>query len=106
MIADALADGGQFRSTDGVRAASADQYRLDLERWEGYWREGRRLYHEEISSVRDHIVRHDHYETIESHFRMLAAAGLSRCDCIWRDGLFAILSAERPGDREFEGSLG
>lgn len=100
MIAEALADGGQFRSTDGVRAASADQYRLDLERWEGYWREGGRLSDEEIASVQDHIVRHDHYETVESHLRMLAAAGLSRCDCIWRDGLFAILSAER--ERELE----
>lgn len=89
-----MARGGRFRSCDGVRAAGPAQHALERARWDAWWREGGRLSAEEIASVTDHVARHDHYETLEDHFRMLSAAGLVGPDCLWRDGMFAVIAAE------------
>lgn len=94
-IGRSLASGGHIRITDGVLAALPEQQRLNLDRWERFWREGGRVSEEEIAEVLDHLVLHDHYVPLEEHFRMLRAAGFVRCDCIWRDGLFAVMSAVR-----------
>jgi tRNA (cmo5U34)-methyltransferase len=94
-IGAALRPRGQFRSCDGVRAATAEQERIERARWEAFWLEGSRLTPEELASVREHVARHDHYETLETHFRLLAEAGLTAWDCAWRDGRFAVLSAKK-----------
>lgn len=88
-----MAPGGEFRSADGIRAVDPTQHALHLARWEAFWQEGDRLTPEEIASVRDHVERHDHYETFSRHARMLEAAGFTRVDCLWRDGLFGVISA-------------
>jgi hypothetical protein len=92
-----MAPGGEFRSSDGIRADDPRLHALHLERWEAFWREGDRLSPEEITSVKDHVARHDHYEPLSHHFRMLEAAGFCRPDCIWRDGLFGVMAAARQG---------
>jgi tRNA (cmo5U34)-methyltransferase len=94
-IEEALRPGGRFRSCDGVRAASPELERVERARWEAFWLEEERLTPEELSSVREHIALHDHYQTLEAHFRMLYQAGLGAPDCVWRDGIFAVLTAEK-----------
>ena len=97
MLARGMAPGGEFRSADGIRADDHRLHALHLERWEAFWREGDRLSPEEIASVKDHVARHDHYEPLSRHFRMLEAAGFYRTDCLWRDGLFGVMAAAREG---------
>jgi len=97
MLARGMAPGGEFRSADGIRADDPRLHALHLERWEAFWREGDRLSPEEIASVKDHVARHDHYEPLTQHFRMLEAAGFTRTDCLWRDGLFGVMAATREG---------
>jgi tRNA (cmo5U34)-methyltransferase len=93
-IGRSLRPGGFFRSCDGVRAASAAQHGIERTRWEAFWREGSRLSDEEIASVTEHVARHDHYEPLADHFRMLEEAGLHAPDCLWRDGMFAVIAAQ------------
>lgn len=97
MLARGIAPGGEFRSADAIRAVDLRLHTLHLERWEAFWREGDGLSAEEIASVKDHVARHDHYEPLSQHFRMLEAAGFSRTDCLWRDGLFGVMAAAREG---------
>jgi tRNA (cmo5U34)-methyltransferase len=91
-----LRPGGAFRCVDGVRSAAKHQDALHMQRWQSYWREYGNLDEAEIASVSDHVARHDHYRSLEEHFQMMERAGLVCPDCIWRDGLFAILTAEVP----------
>jgi tRNA (cmo5U34)-methyltransferase len=91
-----LRPGGAFRCVDGMRAAAKQLHSLHTQRWHDYWRQPGNLSEEEIASVADHVARHDHYWSIEEHFQMLDRAGFVAPDCIWRDGLFAILTAEVP----------
>ena len=97
VLARGMAPGGEFRSADGIRADDPRLHALHLERWEAFWREGDRLSAEEIASVKGHVARHDHYEPLSHHFRMLEAAGFTRTDCLWRDGLFGVMAAARTG---------
>ena len=91
-----LRPGGAFRCVDGVRSAAKPLQSLNMQRWLAYWREPGNLGPDEIASVADHVERHDHYRSIADHFQMLDRAGFVCPDCIWRDGLFAILTAEVP----------
>lgn len=94
-LASGTAPGGHFRSCDGVRAADPAQHAIERDRWEAHWHEENRLSEEEIASVLDHVRLHDHYETLGHHFRMLQEAGFREPDCLWRDGLFAVMAAEK-----------
>jgi tRNA (cmo5U34)-methyltransferase len=87
-----LKSGGALRMADGLRAVAAAQHSRHLALWQEFW--SLNLTPAEIESVRDHVDRHDHYFTVAEHFAMQQAAGFTECDCIWRDGIFAILTAQ------------
>ncbi|MGH7477739.1 MAG: class I SAM-dependent methyltransferase [Longimicrobiales bacterium] len=95
-IGRALVPGGALRIADGVRGTTESLHRLHFERWERFWRERDEVDEDEIREVLEHAERHDHYIPLVEHFRLLGRAGLVGCDCVWRDGLFAILTADRP----------
>ncbi len=92
-IGRSLRQGGELRNADGIRAGSPAEHARNLARWESFWQG--RLSEDEIASVKEHITQHDHYETLADHWRMQADAGLGDSDCLWRDGVFALLSARR-----------
>lgn len=91
-----LAPGGAFRMADGLSTALPTLHALNLARWHAFWRAPGNLDANELRSVRDHIEQHDHYFDLATHFRMLAAAGFTNCDCVWRDGLFTVVTADAP----------
>jgi tRNA (cmo5U34)-methyltransferase len=85
--------GGRLRIADGYAAADADLDSLQWRRWQDFWRQPGNLDDEEIEGVLAHARDHDHYHPIERHFEWLRAAGFHACDCVWRDGLFAVIAA-------------
>jgi tRNA (cmo5U34)-methyltransferase len=89
-----MAGGASLRVADGYGGATPALHANHWARWEAFWREPGNLDQEEIRSVLQHAREHDHYVTIEEHFRLLHEAGFSHCDCVWRDGLFALVTAE------------
>lgn len=94
-IAPAMVSGGRFVMLDGVRGITSWEHDVHMERWEAYWREPGNLNEEEIRDMREHIASHDHYRSLREHFQMLAAAGFRDADCVWRDGVFGLITATR-----------
>lgn len=92
-IAAALAPGGRLLMLDGVRGATAAEQKVHMARWWQSWHQPDGLSEEEVREVTDHVERHDHYRSLTEHFTMLAHAGFAYADCVWRDGLFAIIVA-------------
>ena len=94
MLRESLAAHGALRVADGYGGATDTIHERHLARWEAFWRAPGHLSPDEIAQVREHVARHDHYQPLGEHFRMLEEAGFERWDCLWRDGLFAIMTAD------------
>jgi trans-aconitate 2-methyltransferase len=94
-IAPMLVPGGRLVMLDGVRGATAHEHDLHVDRWEAFWQEPGNLTAAEIRDVKTHVAEHDHYRSLPEHFDMLLAAGFAHPDCVWRDGLFALITATR-----------
>ena len=92
-IAPALAGGGRLIMLDGVRGETNVEQAVHSARWHAYWHAPGNLSDEEIRDVAEHVERHDHYRSLNEHFDLLESAGFAYADCVWRDGLFALLTA-------------
>jgi tRNA (cmo5U34)-methyltransferase len=92
-IAPTLALGGRLVMLDGVRGDTDTEHDVHMARWHAYWREPGKLSEEEIRDVAEHVDRHDHYRSLREHFELLESAGFGYADCVWRDGLFALVTA-------------
>ena len=88
-----LRPGGALCLADGYSTANPALHAQHLARWHAFWHQPGNLSEEEIVSVRTHVEQHDHYYDLESHFALLRAAGFAAPDCVWRDGLFAVVTA-------------
>ncbi|MGH7447985.1 MAG: class I SAM-dependent methyltransferase [Longimicrobiales bacterium] len=95
QVAPALVSGARLVMLDGVRGATVAEHDVHMARWAAFWRQPGNLSDDEIRDVNDHIAQHDHYRSLPEHFDMLRAAGFRHPDCVWRDGLFALLTASR-----------
>lgn len=94
-IAPMLMPGARLVMLDGVRGRTEREQDVHMARWSAFWHQPGNLSDEEIRDMREHIARHDHYRSLHEHFEMLKAAGFVRPDCVWRDGLFALVTATR-----------
>jgi ubiquinone/menaquinone biosynthesis C-methylase UbiE len=84
---------GALCIADGYGAADPARHARHLARWHAFWREPGNLSEDEIVSVRTHTEQHDHYFDLETIFALLHDAGFARPDCVWRDGIFAVITA-------------
>lgn len=92
-LAVALRLDGAFVFADQFRGATPTEHKINWNRWLAFCREPGNCTEEEIQSLVDHAAAHDHYESVEEHFRMLAAAGFSPLDCVWRNWMWGIVAA-------------
>lgn len=92
-LAPALARGGRLVMLDGLRGETAAEHDVHIARWHAYWRAPGNLSPEEIRDVTEHVERDDHYRSLSEHVALLRSAGFAYADCVWRDGLFALLIA-------------
>jgi tRNA (cmo5U34)-methyltransferase len=88
-----LAAGGVLRVADGLAAADPGVDAVHRRRWRAFWRESG-LDDEAVAGVLAHEAAHDHYHSLATHFALLREAGFIDPDCAWRDGVFAIVTAE------------
>jgi hypothetical protein len=63
------------------------------ERWLDFCRERGHCTPEEIESLLEHAAAHDHYTTLTDHIALLSDAGFSEIDCVWRNGMWGIVTA-------------
>lgn len=90
----ALAPRGSLCFSDQMRGGSEANHALNWSRWLAYCREPGNCTEEEIASLLDHAAAHDHYTTLSEHFRILECAGFSNIDCVWRNWMWAVVTAE------------
>lgn len=91
-----VAPGGTFRFSDQLRGASRAIHELNWRRWLEFCRSPGNCSEEEVASLLEHAEAHDHYTPLYEHFQMLAAAGFTALDCVWRNLIWGIVTAERP----------
>jgi tRNA (cmo5U34)-methyltransferase len=92
-IAPALTRGGRLIMLDGLRGETDVEHDVHMARWQAYWHAPGNLSDEEIRDVSEHVEQHDHYRSLREHVEMLRSAGFAYADCVWRDGLFTLLTA-------------
>jgi tRNA (cmo5U34)-methyltransferase len=88
-----LSSGGRFCFADQMRGEPESNHRLNWERWLDFCRERGHCSSEEIESLVEHAAAHDHYTTLTDHIALLSEAGFSEIDCVWRNGMWAIVTA-------------
>lgn len=93
----AIAPGGTFRFADQLRGATGAIHELNWRRWLEFCREPGNCSDEEVRSLLDHAAAHDHYTPLREHFLLLEDAGFTGCDCVWRNLIWGIVTADRAG---------
>ena len=88
-----LSDGGRFCFADQIRGEPESNHRLNWERWLDFCRERGNCTPDEIESLLQHAAAHDHYTTLTEHSALLAKAGFSAIDCVWRNWMWGIVTA-------------
>lgn len=88
-----LKSGGRFCFADQIRGEPESNHQLNWERWLEFCREPGNCTPEEIDSLLQHAAAHDHYTTLAEHTVLLARAGFSGIDCVWRNWMWGIVTA-------------
>jgi tRNA (cmo5U34)-methyltransferase len=89
-----LAPGGTLRFADQMWGATEANAALNWQRWLDFCRLPGNCTEEEIESLVAHARDHDHYEPVAAHLRMLEDAGFTSVDCVWRNWMWGIVTAE------------
>ena len=90
-----LRGGGTFRFSDQLRGNTEANHEKNWTRWLEFCREPGHCSEEEVQSLLDHAEAHDHYTPLVQHFEMLRAAGFASLDCVWRNWIWGIVTAEK-----------
>ncbi|HSU12694.1 class I SAM-dependent methyltransferase [Longimicrobium sp.] len=89
-----LAPGGTLRFADQMWGATEGNAALNWQRWLEFCRLPGNCTEEEIGSLVAHARAHDHYEPVAAHLRMLESAGFAGVDCVWRNWMWGIVTAD------------
>jgi len=92
---EAIAPGGTFRFADQLAGGTKENHEINWSRWLEFCRLPGHCSEEEVQSLLDHASAHDHYTPLAEHFRMLQSAGFAALDCVWRNWIWGIITAER-----------
>ena len=93
-VRESIKSGGTFRFIDqlggGTEANHARMWQgmLDFERAPGNCTDA------EIQGLLDHAKAHDHHTPLATHFRLLQEAGFVGIDCVWRDLMWSVITAD------------
>jgi tRNA (cmo5U34)-methyltransferase len=88
-----LKPGGRFCFADQLRGEPESNHQLNWERWLEFCREPGNCTPGEVDSLLQHAAAHDHYTTLSEHTTLLAKAGFSDIDCVWRNWMWGIVTA-------------
>lgn len=91
----AIGPGGTFRFADQIRGGTSANHEMNWARWLEFCRLPGHCTEQEIQSLLDHAAAHDHYTPLIEHFHLLEAAGFRQPDCVWRNWIWGIVTAER-----------
>lgn len=87
----ALKDGGRLVFADQLRGNPEPVHQVNWQRWIEHCRTSCSA--DELASLVEHADAHDHYVPLSAHFEMMTAAGFQDIDCVWRHGMWGIVTA-------------
>jgi tRNA (cmo5U34)-methyltransferase len=96
-----VSPGGTFRFSDQLRGGTDAIHALNWRRWLEFCRTRGNCSEAEVRSLLEHAAAHDHYTPLDEHFRLLTTAGFSGLDCVWRNLIWGIVTAERAAPTAF-----
>ncbi|MDH3733372.1 MAG: methyltransferase domain-containing protein [Gemmatimonadota bacterium] len=91
-----LRPGGSLRFSDQLTGAAPGVADRHWERWLEHCRAPEQCTEAEVDHLVEHSEAHDHYESLAAYAQYLRDAGFVGIDCVWRDGMWAIVTAEAP----------
>lgn len=92
----ALRSGGSLCFSDQLWGAAPRVATRHWDRWLEHCRAPGQCTEEEIDHLVEHAESHDHYEPLAAYAEYLRDAGFEAIDCVWRDGMWAVVTAEAP----------
>ena len=90
-----LQPAGTFRFSDQLRGGTNAIHELNWRRWLEFCRDPGHCSEDEVASLLEHAAAHDHYTPLHEHFRLLTMAGFTSLDCVWRNLIWGIVTADR-----------
>ncbi len=87
--------GGSFRFADQMGGGTGENHDLNWRRWLEYCRLPGNCTEDDITGLLDHAEAHDYYVSVPDHLRILEEAGFESLDCVWRHGMWGVLTADR-----------
>jgi len=93
----ALAPGGALRFSDQLAGGTAALHDHNWTRWLEHCRAQGNCTEPEIQGLLEHAAAHDHYTPLREQIALLEAAGFRGVDCVWRNWIWGIVTAEVPG---------
>lgn len=88
-----LRTGGQFCFADQIRGEPESNHQVNWRNWLEFCAEPRHCTPKEIENLLQHSAAHDHYTTLSDHFALLEREGFAELDCVWRNGMWGIVTA-------------
>ena len=89
-----LRSGGTLCISDQLTGATGRVADRHWERWLEHCRAPGHCTEEEVEHLIEHSRAHDHYEPLGAYMEYLSGAGFVEVDCVWRDGMWTVISAE------------
>ncbi len=93
-----LRPGGSLCFADQLTGAAPRVADRHWERWLEHCESPGQCTEEEVDHLVEHSDAHDHYESLAAYAQYLMDAGFTTIDCVWRDGMWAVITAEVPVD--------
>ena len=90
-----LRTGGALVYADQMRGGTEPQHRRNVAAMIEFWRRPGNLTKPEQEELLRHDAEHDHHVTVVDQVHWLESAGFTDLDCVWRNGMWGILSARR-----------
>ena len=90
-----LAPNGRLSFADQMRADPEEMNQRNWDAWLAFCRLPGNCTEAEIEQLVEHAAAHDHYETVAQHLSMLERTGFHELDCLWRSGMWGIVTATR-----------
>lgn len=85
--------GGRLCFADQLRGTPAAVHEINWNDWIAFCRLPGHCSDEEVESLVSHSVAHDHYATVAEHIRLMEGAGFEDVDCVWRGGMWGVVTA-------------
>jgi len=86
--------GGTLRFADQLAGGTEANHAVNWARWLEFCRRPGNCSEAEVASLLDHASAHDHYTSLVEHFRLLEKAGFKNLDCVWRNWIWGIITAD------------